>query len=124
MFKYSISRKETLLTLLKYPLRHFLKKLAEVHFNQGKPQLSLYSLDYIGQTIMIDGIYEKRELELIEQWLLSKKPESFKGICLDIGASIGNHSVFYSKKFEKVLFLLLVAPNSREIPQRLIFKHS
>ena len=73
MFKYTISRKETLLTLLKYPLRHFLKKLTKAHFDKGEPQLSLYSLDSISHTIMIDGIYEKRELELIIQWLLTEK---------------------------------------------------
>lgn len=103
MFRQKISRKETLNTLLKYPLRYYLMRLCHSHFIAGRPQLAIYSFDYIGQSISVDGIYEIRELELIESWLKCEKPHILSGTCLDIGANIGNHSVFFSKLFKQVI---------------------
>jgi len=98
----TISRRETFSTLLKLPLRKYLYTLSNKYINADCPQLAIYSFDYIGSTIAIDGIYEIRELDLIKRFLLDHHPDALKGVCLDIGANIGNHSVYFSKLFSKV----------------------
>ncbi|MDA7583392.1 FkbM family methyltransferase, partial [bacterium] len=50
--------------------------------------------------ILIDGFYEYKELITLIEWL--KKKIKFNNV-LDIGAYIGNHSVFFSKYFKNVL---------------------
>lgn len=55
--------------------------------------------DTLSKEISIFGIYEKEQLNKIIDVMKSKK----KRICLDIGANIGNHSIFLSNFFEKVI---------------------
>jgi len=98
-----ISRQETLRTLLKLPLRKYLHILSNKYIDSDLPQLATYSFDYIGTTIAIDGVYEIRELDLIKDFLVEYHPNALKGSCLDIGANIGNHTVYFSKLFNKVL---------------------
>ncbi len=98
-----ISRQETLRTLLKLPLRKYLHILSNKYIDSDLPQLATYSFDYIGTTIAIDGVYEIRELDLIKDFLVEYHPNALKGSCLDIGANIGNHTVYFSKFFNKVL---------------------
>ena len=100
--RIKISRKETLRTLLKLPLRKYLHILSNKYIDSDLPQLATYSFDYIGTTIAIDGVYEIRELDLIKEFLVEYHPNALKGICLDIGANIGNHSVYFSKLFDEV----------------------
>lgn len=102
MFEKRISRTEFLITLIKIPLRFFLNKLSQTHLKKYQP-IASYSYDYISQTIAVDGVYEIKELELINSFLKNKYPDVFKGTCLDIGANIGNHTLFYSKYFKNIL---------------------
>lgn len=53
-------------------------------------------------SINLDGRYENTELTLLEQFIKKKLPNSHKNTALDIGANIGNHSVFLSKFFNHV----------------------
>jgi FkbM family methyltransferase len=62
--------------------------------------LAVPAFDYISSCIIIDGMYEKRELEALS---LKLKNKFKKKILLDIGAHIGNHSIFLSPYFNKVL---------------------
>ena len=66
-------------------------------------QLVIFSFDHIGSAINLDGRYENDLLKLLEQFINEKMPNSYKGTSLDIGANIGNHSVFFSKFFNKVI---------------------
>tara|TARA_Y100000768_G_C23952319_1_gene670878 strand:+ start:58 stop:930 length:873 start_codon:yes stop_codon:yes gene_type:complete len=102
MFEKKTSRIEFIITLIKIPLRIILNKLSKKHLKQYKP-IANYSFDYISQTIAIDGIYEIKDLELINSFLLNKFPHVLKGTCVDIGANIGNHTLFYSKQFHNIL---------------------
>jgi FkbM family methyltransferase len=76
----------------------------------GRARLSEYDIaifvnDHIGEAIIATGIYEKYYLENTDAALSSiTGGDSFKqGICLDIGANIGNHALFYSKIFKRVI---------------------
>jgi FkbM family methyltransferase len=66
------------------------------------PQLVIFSFDHIGLSINSDGRYEDDQLRLLEHFINEKIPDSHKYAAVDIGANIGNHSVFFSKFFNKV----------------------
>lgn len=66
------------------------------------PQLVIFSFDRISTSINWEGRYENEILLLLEEFIIKKMPNSKKNISIDIGANIGNHSVFLSKFFNKV----------------------
>lgn len=60
-------------------------------------EFAIFFNDTVSKEISIYGIFEKDELNKIIKYL--KKKELF----VDIGAFIGNHSIYFSKYFKKVL---------------------
>jgi len=56
--------------------------------------------DHIGKQILIDGYYERFYLENIINHF---DPKVFEFKLMDIGANIGNHTVYFSKYFKEVL---------------------
>ena len=66
------------------------------------PSLACYSFDYISNKITIDGLYERDELILLANWIKSRHPDKLSLTAIDVGANIGNHSLFFAKHFEKV----------------------
>jgi FkbM family methyltransferase len=72
-------------------------------FNRRRGQrLAIYANDWIGIQVNLQGVYEAELLEIIFSFLAPLKDEFRKGLALDIGANIGNHSVFFSPRFSKV----------------------
>lgn len=65
--------------------------------------LAIFANDHIGIYINEFGYYEKDELEIIFNFLKPLKKYFSKTISLDIGANIGNHSIFFSRYFNKVI---------------------
>ncbi|HIG67318.1 MAG TPA: hypothetical protein EYQ44_05795 [Porticoccaceae bacterium] len=61
------------------------------------PQMVCFSHDAISRKIFIDGLFEKRELDVLKVFL-EQELHDFD-TCLDIGANIGNHSLFFSDIF-------------------------
>jgi FkbM family methyltransferase len=57
--------------------------------------------DHISLRIIIDGWFEKRELNALKSFFSQRRFS--KALCLDIGANIGNHSLFFSTIFDKVI---------------------
>jgi FkbM family methyltransferase len=65
--------------------------------------------DHIGDSIFIDGLYEGALLQSAFSSLLAGRAQQFaESACLDIGANIGNHSVFFADRFARVI---AVEPN-------------
>ena len=62
----------------------------------------VFSSDHISHDINLDGVYEKDYLITLIKWLESIQYDIFNGIAIDVGANIGNHSIFFSKFFKKV----------------------
>ena len=90
--------------LFKNKLDFFIyKNLIKKHDENIKkyPNLAVFAFDRISIDINIFGLYEKNFLECLEKNLLNKIDK--KSICLDIGANIGNHTLFFSEFFEKVI---------------------
>lgn len=80
--------------LHKYAKHYILKKNYE--------QLVVYSHDTVSTEINLDGIYEKDFLFYLKKFL-KKKYDLENETVLDVGAYIGNHSIFFSKIFNEVL---------------------
>ena len=66
------------------------------------PQLAIFSFDSIGLNINLYGRYESAALNLVETFIKSKIEGADTKVVIDIGANIGNHSVFLSNFFKKV----------------------
>ncbi|MDE0305342.1 MAG: FkbM family methyltransferase [Albidovulum sp.] len=74
-------------------------KLSEEYLTEY-PQLAIFSYDNISNYIQLRGRYENDELTYLENHIF---PRLKPGICLDIGANIGNHSVAFAPFFQKVI---------------------
>ena len=79
-----------------------LHRLAREHHAAGYPQMAIFSHDHIGHTINIEGRYEDDYLRTAFGWLGGFLMNMDQLVALDIGANIGNHSVFFSRYFREV----------------------
>lgn len=79
--------------------RH-LGRLGRRHLADGLPQLATFAFDHVGQAIAVWGRYERDELELLMRSLVGRR--AGRGLCLDVGANIGNHSLFFADHFDEV----------------------
>jgi len=61
--------------------------------------MAIISGDYISTKIMLDGRFELVYLDALAKQIF---PFIKNNICIDAGANIGNHSVFFSRFFKKV----------------------
>lgn len=72
--------------------------------NEEYPKLFCLAGDHIGDQISINGLYERDILDsLFQQTFLSMKSDFSKGTCIDVGANIGNHTLYFSGIFERVI---------------------
>jgi len=62
----------------------------------------IFNNDFIGNYITVFGCYEREMLDSIFLFLKKLKNKFKNGICLDVGSNIGNHSIYFSKIFNKV----------------------
>ncbi|MAJ80292.1 MAG: hypothetical protein CMK30_03025 [Porticoccaceae bacterium] len=60
-----------------------------------------FAHDAISRKIFIDGLFEKRELYSLKEFLDLKLKQM--NTCFDLGANIGNHSLFFAQLFSKVV---------------------
>jgi FkbM family methyltransferase len=65
--------------------------------------IAVLSGDYVSLRAMLQGRFELRELGLLQRDVFPMLKT--KAICIDIGANIGNHSVFFSEHFDEVIGL-------------------
>jgi FkbM family methyltransferase len=100
---FSIKEKKNFIkSFIDFMVNSYLHKRSSKLIKEGRRQLFVYSFDHIGHKININGLYEGAELEFFFKWLSKSYPESYNGTALDIGANIGNHSLFFSDFFSKV----------------------
>lgn len=86
-----------------HPLGCYLRKIHKKNRLKNYPQLACVPSDYIGQSIVLNGLYEEEFLisfETIFRHLLEKfKLQTF----IDVGANIGNHALFFSQYFKEII---------------------
>lgn len=73
--------------------------LISVRKNQ---QMAIFANDYIGILINQFGYFEHEELSDLFEYLSPLHAEFEDGVALDIGANIGNHTLFFSNYFRLV----------------------
>lgn len=73
-------------------------------YNRGY-NMAVFVNDPIGGAIIACGRYEKSFLDMTAGVLteLTRSEEFKDGICLDVGANIGNHALFYAGIFKRVI---------------------
>ena len=68
--------------------------------------------DHIGDSIFVDGLYEGALLQSAFSTLLHSYAGRFaESACLDVGANIGNHSVFFADRFARVVAVEQTRPD-------------
>ena len=65
------------------------------------PNLAVFAFDRMAADISIYGIYEKDILEKLKNCVFNKI-DTQNSICLDIGANIGNHTLYFAQFFNQV----------------------
>lgn len=79
----------------------FLVPIFERRAKRDFPQFIVFSSDLIGQGINFYGFWEHEELMALSEWLEAN--QLIGGTMLDVGANIGNHGVFLSRWYRKVI---------------------
>lgn len=80
-----------------------LKQLSNQHLANRRKQLAVFSYDLIGHRINLDGVYEGEYLGLLFDWLApAQKGLLANGCAVDIGANVGNHTIFFAPFFRRV----------------------
>lgn len=83
-------------------LKRLNKKIAKRNL-ETYPQLAIFAFDNIGLQINLEGRYESDNLGALARFLTMHLGVNTNSTAIDIGANIGNHSVYFSEIFDKVL---------------------
>jgi FkbM family methyltransferase len=74
--------------------------LVRANSSPERKNLAVFSRDPVGLAITAMGVFEGEILEFVLGYL--KQRGLVRGIALDVGANVGNHSVFFSRYYEAV----------------------
>jgi FkbM family methyltransferase len=91
--KKKIKRKVIIYNLIDYFTKHLT--------NKKKYNFAILSNDYIGRQLITRDFFEEDYLDLVLKFILKNKIKMRN--VLDIGANIGNHSIFFSR-FSKIVY--------------------
>lgn len=89
------------------PLRAFLRAAAKLHLRRWEAAerhstvRAVFLGDFVSSKVMLDGIYEGRELDALAREVFPQLPK--ESTAIDVGANIGNHTVFFAKHFGRVV---------------------
>lgn len=79
----------------------YLRRNARQLLAQGVPQFFVVSQDHISNRILLGGFYERGYLDAAFEMLRANV--RLKGVAIDAGANIGNHSLYFSRHYDRVL---------------------
>ena len=100
---FSRKIKTTVADLIKLAIAGYTRKLEVEFANRSHTKTAIFAHDAIGRYINLFGVFEGEELDFLFDFLDSKKHNFLNGLALDVGANIGNHSIYFSSKFNKVI---------------------
>jgi FkbM family methyltransferase len=90
--------------LRRFVLDRILARLARRHRAAGLPTLAVVSSEHIGRTVTIEGLYEKELLLALCGPVLSRLiPEANLCAAIDVGANVGNHTMYFARFFRSVI---------------------
>jgi FkbM family methyltransferase len=103
IFSKTYSRSSVWNQVMLYLSQRKLAKSARLHLSSRRRQLAIFAYDDVSLQINAHGVYERQELETFFAWISAVRPDVFRGAtALDLGANIGNHSLFFSDHFNEV----------------------
>jgi len=82
-----------------------LKKLSKFYISTGEANLCAPAFDIITHEVLVFGRYETKALTILTRWFNSLPSCFLNGIAIDVGANIGNHSIWLAKNFLSVIAL-------------------
>jgi hypothetical protein len=89
-------------SFLNFLTKKRLRYLSKNYSKDRDYKIATFANDLIGIDINTFGIYEKEELEMLFEFLSPLEKIFEDGTAFDVGANIGNHSMFFSKKFKRI----------------------
>ncbi|MEN8506081.1 MULTISPECIES: FkbM family methyltransferase [Paraburkholderia] len=81
---------------------HWLNRIADDHLQARGHKMAVFANEHIGGFIHAFGVYEQEELDALFNFLEPLRDVFRAGMALDIGANIGNHSLYFSRTFNAV----------------------
>ena len=103
VFQYHLGRLQPIKKLGRMLAEKIVMPLGVEYLSQSRPQLVCFTFDYVSLRISLDGVYELEELETLFGWLRRDHPDVLNGVAVDVGANPGNHSLYFSRFFSKVI---------------------
>jgi FkbM family methyltransferase len=100
LYKNNLGHAEFIKTVIRSIVCKFLNYCSLKHINNGEKQVVVFAFDFIGHQINLKGFYERQELITAFKYL--SECNLINGLAADIGANIGNHSLFFRKYYPKV----------------------
>nr|WP_305119157.1 FkbM family methyltransferase [Tahibacter harae] len=80
------------------------ERLARSNAAVAAPQIACFPRDYIGRLIVANGFYDDLALHCLFTRTFAGRLETFRdGTALDVGANIGNHSLWFARFFRRVI---------------------
>lgn len=84
--------------------RRLLRALMAKPSAHGHARFAVLANDTVSEEVMVAGLYEEALLVMLFEHLFKPRQARFaRGVALDIGANIGNHSVFMARYFARVI---------------------
>lgn len=87
----------------KKKMLRWLNRFSKAHIQKNRKQLVVFAFDYIGHMINLDGVYEIADLDFFFDAMTLNRSMFSEATAIDIGANIGNHSLYFSDYFQKVI---------------------
>jgi len=84
-------------------LIYYLSKRSKFLSQERGAPIAVFANDWIGANIFLKGIYEKDIIDDLFCVIDELDKDIYNNSILDVGANIGNHSIQFSKKFDKIL---------------------
>ena len=94
--------------VLDYVASRYLTRRGAQHLAAGDPPVAVFAFDRIGHMINLEGRYEAAELDCAFAFL--REGGLIHGDAVDVGANIGNHSLYFAEHYANVVAL---EPNPR-----------
>jgi FkbM family methyltransferase len=101
---YHFARQESLWrNFWRAKIERYLCRANAGFYNERGHKMAVYANDFISVKIFTEGVFERLHLETLLEFLNLIVKDSTKSMTVfDIGANVGNHSLFFSRHFKRV----------------------